>query len=121
MCLCLVGWIAHRLVSDWIRPAMGKGHQPLAWVLGVLPNFLGAALVFPFGGMVIGHFLFSKNTAHATYDARQLFVTSSFAAQVILVVWELWQIGGPLVFDWFDLLAAVVGGVFAFIFFKKWG
>jgi len=116
--LSLIGFTGHRLVSDWLRPLFGKGVSVLSFLLGIAPNFLGAALVFPFAGMAVWQFWWhQKGSPSAQMRQWQVFGWASLASQVLLIGWEFLQINSHLFFDWNDIAATLVGGAIAALFF----
>lgn len=107
----LIGFVGHRLVSDWVRPVFGKGVSAWSFLLGIAPNFLGAALVFPFAGVAAWQFWGQKQGLTSTRPRSwQVFGWISLASQALLIVWEFWQINSRLFFDWNDIVATLVGG-----------
>jgi hypothetical protein len=112
--LCFTGLASHQLVADFVRPNYGMGEGLLPFLLGVAPNFLAAALIFPFFGLMAMH--------HTKPDIRhrhkRWFYISLIISQAGLLVWEYMQQFGKLVFDLNDVAATVVGGIVAVILYK---
>lgn len=113
--LALLGQVSHSLVESWIRPIYGKGESLGAFLLGVAPNFLAAALIFPFFFLVIRNPKYEQ--AADPQHLQRWFYGGLVFSQVGLILWEFNQLTGGLVFDWNDIVATLVGGAFAILLY----
>lgn len=90
----------------------------MSFILGVGPNFLGAALVFPFAGLACWQYWLRQEVlAPEPFEERRFFGYAWVASQLILLVWECGQLGTWLYFDWNDVVASFVGGIVAVFIF----
>lgn len=90
----------------------------MSFLLGVGPNFLGAALVFPFAGLACWQYwLHQKPFAPEPLEERRFFGYVWVASQLLLLVWECGQWGTWLYFDWNDIVSSFLGGLVAIFIF----
>lgn len=116
--LTLLGLALHSVNSDVLRPAYGHGTGLFPYLLGVLPNFLAAGVIFPFAVLMIVDSTLSKKSINAAL-VNQYFWTGLMGSQIGLIVWEYMQLEGNLVFDYNDIGATLLGGLCSIIIFYR--
>lgn len=109
-----IGALAILSLAQWVRGGTFESTPILAYVLGVLPN-LAAAVAIPFVSMA--GWLEVYRLADPGRHQRTFLLWVAFGT-VGLVIWELVQRGGNLVFDPHDIAATMVGAVAAFVIFQ---
>ena len=112
--LTLVGLGLHSINSEILRPYGRDESELITFFLGVMPNFLAAALIFPFGFLMICERI--PNMAH--FDNRvvlnKYFWLGLAGSQTCLILWEFMQKNSDnLRYDFYDIGATVMGGLFA--------
>ncbi|WP_157634741.1 hypothetical protein [Spirosoma panaciterrae] len=97
------------LIQLWIRPSLRGINSYLDIILGSLPNFL-AVLGFSF---ILIHFK----------KAKQKTSSSMMAAFLGIIAHEIFTQSTPSgsfggMFDWYDIIASALGGMFAYLIEK---
>ncbi len=116
--LCIGGLFLHEIIDVFIRPNYGKGLGWIPFFFGVIPNFLAAGFIFPFGGLTIRDHYTNNDQKRDPANLSIWFWTSLFGSQLGLILWELVQrSGGNLIYDPFDVLATILGGMSAILIF----
>ena len=118
--LCLLGLSTHELIDVWIRPTYGGQDDLLGFLLGVAPNFLAAALIFPFGVLMFREHQYRERDEAQNADYTRWFWYGLIGSQLGLLIWELMQMhGGNLIYDPADIAATVLGGLVAVLLFYQ--
>ncbi len=116
--LCLVGLASHELIDELIRPQFGTKGSSLVFLLGISPNFIASALIFPFGTLTIRDFYTNKEQITSRKNLNVWFFIGLIVSQISLVIWEFMQLNSNnLVFDSSDIYATLIGGITAIIVF----
>lgn len=103
-CITVLGCICLTLIDLW----RDQGHTDFIFLRGVLPNLI-AVPTMVFGFMLFrfpnrGPYSEERSEAQNTLF-RQLLITLTLG----IIFWEFLQLSGNLVFDYFDLLATLIG------------
>lgn len=116
---CLFGLFTHSLVDEWIRPIYGANGDLLSFFLGVAPNFLAAAFIFPFGLLMFREYQVEDWPKELNPNFKRWFWMGLLGSQLGLLVWELMQRSGNLIYDPADMVATVLGGLVAILLFYR--
>lgn len=120
--LSFTGLGSHEIIDDFIRPNYGTGQGLFQFILGVSPNLLAAALIFPFTMLTIRDAFTNENQKQDETNLNYWFWITLIVSQIGLIIWEYMQKEGNLAFDRNDIIATLIGGGFAilaFLSFKK--
>lgn len=111
--LALVGLGTHEIIDELIRPRYGVGEGLLPYILGIAPNFLAAGLIFPFSILTIRDSYADRKGS--ILHLNKWFWLGVAVSQIALIAWEFIQLSGNLVFDPDDIIATLLGGLFAVV------
>jgi len=114
----LIGLATLEIIDLLIRPKYGVGEGVIPFLLGVLPNFFAAGLIFPFAVLTFRDYYTSEQQKASRKNLAQWFWAGMAITQIGLISWELIQLKGKLIFDWNDIGATLLGGVLAIALFS---
>ncbi len=106
--LCILGLASHQVIEEYIRPYYQE-LDAIQFLLGVAPNFIAAALIFPFAGMA----LWKLKTGQNLQVQNQWFWRSNVISTIGLIIWEFMQLKGNLIFDYWDIVFTLIGSIMA--------
>ncbi len=108
----LLGLLIYIPVGIIWRSELTGQSDTLDIILGSLPNFIGAGLVVPFVLYVFAS-IFKLDRYRCT-SLRVVGISVSF-----FLIWEFRQITGSSFFDWYDVVATLLGGMVAYAILKS--
>ncbi len=116
--IALIGLATHELINELIRPLYGQGEGVWAFILGVLPNFLAAACIFPFMILTIRDSYVNSKQKINEHNLYQWFIYGLIITTSGLIIWEFIQkSNGNLVYDLNDIIATLSGSITAYLFY----
>lgn len=113
----------------FLRPVYGTGDGFVAEFLGILPNLLAGfgMPLLPLSAYFVGFMElesnnFQKDSLEGYKMSKKQLMNSSLVFTVLttlgLIFWEYRQINNPLIFDYKDIAATIIGGLVSVLFFK---
>ena len=115
--LTILGLASHEVISELIRPIYGIGEGVIPYLLGVAPNFIAAGLIFPFSVLSLREYYPNENQQESRSNLNRWFWIGLGLTLIALITWEFMQKTGNLIFDLNDILATLLGGLFAVLLF----
>jgi hypothetical protein len=111
--LFLTGLATHQAIDVFFRPNYGAGEGAIPYLLGIAPNFIAAALIFPFAALTFRDSYANDIQKGDSSNLDKWFWSGLLISQIGLITWEFLQKSGKLIFDTNDILATIAGGVTA--------
>ncbi len=112
----IIGLVSYIYNQKIYRPkvySISESNEYLIFLLGVLPNFIGAIITFS-TFILLFKILYSKKSF------RQNMVQSAIWTISLVVFMELERlVSSEIRFDFFDIIASVIGITFCFVLYKK--
>ncbi|MBU3011116.1 hypothetical protein KO506_06860 [Polaribacter vadi] len=113
--IVLISFIIYIFNQKIYRPQVfsnSESNQYLVFILGIIPNFLGAIMTF-----LTCLFLFKLQNKKSL---RKIIIISFLTTLILVIFMELERfINQNMKFDFFDILASILALIICLIFYKK--